>query len=323
MDIEFHYYMTYLIAAKAGFGPDDAQIIAQASQYTDDNDTIFEVDKGKATAYRNFISQTMNITKPKAKLFRIYPIFHFIPGDPKSKTAWRCDGAMHWLNTTPNSKNANRIMDTALAQKDLYRTGLACHGYVDTWAHQNFVGYFSHYNAIAGALGTITPNIGHADAGHNPDWPALIWRDKRLMQERVDNQSRFLEAARNALHKLAKYVDPNIKPKDLGAMAAALRKDLKWAIGEKDQKNDYKEERIARYQELSARPAYGNREVETYDEDKWLEECTNEEVRGLRDRSDNSFTRWDPLTDIYTWKDPKTYKQSHWYRFQEAVKRHQ
>ena len=107
MDIEFHYYMTFLIAAKAGFGPEDARIIAYSSQYVDDNDLIFEISKDKAQYYRNYISQTMNILKPKSKLFRIYPLFHFIPGDPSFPGAYRRDGNLHWLNTTPDSKNAN------------------------------------------------------------------------------------------------------------------------------------------------------------------------------------------------------------------------
>lgn len=103
MDIEFHYHMTYLIAAKAGFSAEKSATIAHACQYVDDNDMIMEIDKGEASAYRNYISQTMNILKPKGKLFRIYPLFHFIPGDPQSSSAWRKDGKMHWLNTTPNS----------------------------------------------------------------------------------------------------------------------------------------------------------------------------------------------------------------------------
>ncbi len=45
----------------AGFGPEDAFTIANACQYVDDNDMILEVDKGEASAYRNYISQTMNI----------------------------------------------------------------------------------------------------------------------------------------------------------------------------------------------------------------------------------------------------------------------
>jgi len=323
MDIEFHYYMTYLIAAKAGFCADDAFIIANACQYVDDNDLILEVDKGRPSAYRNYISQTMNILKPKAKLFRIYPLFHFIPGDPQNPTAWRKDGKMHWLNTTPDSVNANQIFDAALASADLYRIGVACHSFADTWAHQNFIGFFDDFNAMAGPLNQAVPNIGHADAGHNPDWPALIWQDKRLLYERVDNKAIFLKAAEAMLEKLARYIDEEVSEDVLHELSSGLRQDLDWAIGDRDQSNHFKEDRIDRYRELSTRPDYGNQKLKIYDEDYWLEEAIKEKVRGLRDRSDFTLARWDPFTDVYTWKNRQTYQLSSWYRFQEAVKNHQ
>jgi len=264
MDIEFHYHMTCLIAARAGLPPEETRIVAYSSQYVDDNSIIFEIDKDMPTAYSNYISQTMNILKPKAKLFRIYPIFHFIPGDPMAESAWRKAGEMHWLNTTPDSENANRVMDAALTSGNLYRIGIACHGYADTWAHQNFI-----------------------------------------------------------LSKLAKFVDPGITKKELKKREATLKKDLDNCIGEQDQTNEYAEERIARYSNLATEPEYGKAEITQYDEDRWLEQAVNEKVRGLRDRSDLFLTRWDPLTDIYTWKDRENYKQTHWLRFQEAVKQHQ
>lgn len=323
MDIEFHYYMTYLIAAKAGFGVNDAYKIATASQYVDDNDMKLEVDKGKASAYRNYISQTMNILKPKSKLFRIYPLFHFIPGDPMSAAAFRKDGKMHWLNTTPDSPNANKIMDAAIETEDLYRIGIACHSYADTWAHQNFVGYYDVFNAMESPLGKVTPDIGHADAQHNPDWPGLVWRDKRLLKERRENKTIFLDAARKILQKLAKFADAKITKKRIDNKAADLLKDLDAAIGGRDQKNEREAERTARYLELSTREGYGATELPPYDHDKWLEAALNEEVRGLRDRSDMTLARWDPLSDVYTWADRKSYRATDWYRFQEAVKGHQ
>lgn len=323
MDVEFHYYMTYLVAAKAGFGPEDAFTIANACQYVDDNDMILEVDKGEASAYRNYISQTMNILKPKAKLFRIYPLFHFIPGNPRKSTAWRKDGKMHWLNTTPNSENAIRIFEAALATEDFHRIGVACHAYADTWAHQNFVGYYEPFNAMDDPLDQVTPNIGHADAGHNPDWPALVWRDRRLLNERVDNKANFLDAAEQMLRRLTNHVDPQVSEAGVNKKAEELRQDLDWAIGERDQSNSYKGERTARYRELSDRASYGDRELVKYDEDLWLEEALNENVRGLRDRGDFTLARWDPFTDKYTWKDRQNFMQTSWFRFQEAVKDHQ
>ena len=78
-----------------------------------------------------------------------------------------------------------------------------------------------------------------------------------------------------------------------------------------------------RYEELAETAPYGMAALKEYEQDKWLDEAVNEKVWGLRDRSDFTLARWDPLTDIYTWKDPEHYRDTHWYRFQEAVKRHQ
>ena len=77
MNIEFHYYMTYLVAARAGLGPEDAHILAYSSQYTDDNTVRFEVDEGKASSYRNYITQTVNILKPKRKLLEVSSMYDF------------------------------------------------------------------------------------------------------------------------------------------------------------------------------------------------------------------------------------------------------
>jgi hypothetical protein len=319
MNTEFHYHIIWLIAARAGLPPEDAQIVAYSSQHTDDNDIIFEIDKDLPTAYGNYISQTMNILKPKHKLLRIYPLFHFIPGDPTTSSAWRKDGGMHWLNTTPDSENANRVMDVALASGNLYRIGIACHSYADTWAHQNFTGYYNEFNSMTGPLSIAIPNIGHAEAGHDPDWMALVWEDTRLIYERIDNKVRFLKAAACMLRKFTKYVDPKITNEELRKRETTLKDDLDRCIGGQDQTNAHEDRRIDRYRELARTPEYGGMELESYDAHRWMDEA----VRGLRDRSDWVLARLDPFTDLYTWKDRENYKQTHWHRFQEAVKQHQ
>jgi hypothetical protein len=323
MNVEFHYYITWLIAARAGLPPEEARIVAYSSQFTDDNDIIFRIDKDLPTAYGNYISQTMNILKPRDTLLRIYPLFHFIPGDPMTNSAWRKDGGMHWLNTTPDSENANRVMDAALASGDPFRIGIACHGYADTWAHQNFVGYYSEFNSMTGPMSAAIPNIGHAEAAHAPDWAALVWADTRLIHEPIDNKARFLAAAAGMLRKLAKYVDPKITKKELRKRETTLKDDLDRCIGRSDQANTREGERIARYRELVQAPEYGGRELEPYDAYRWMDEAVDEAVRALRDRSDTLLARMDPFPDLYRWKDRKNYKQTHWYRFQEAVKEHQ
>ena len=92
MDFEFHYHITGIIAQRAGFSENDAKTIAYASQFVDDNDVILNVtDRKTEQAYSNYISQNMDILKPKKTLMRIYPIFHFVPGYPMAESVRRKD----------------------------------------------------------------------------------------------------------------------------------------------------------------------------------------------------------------------------------------
>ena len=56
-----------------------------------------------------------------------------------------------------------------------------------------------------------------------------------------------------------------------------------------------------------------------------MDDAVNEDVRGLRDRTDFFINRWDPLTDIYTGRTLKITKLTRLapVRTQEAVKQHQ
>ena len=166
-------------------------------------------------------------------------------------------------------------------------------------------------------------NIGHADARHNPDWPGLVWRDDRLLAERRENKALFLDAARKIFQKLARFADPAIKPASLRKKTRELAADLGKTIGGRDQTNHNKQKRIAKYRELSVQADFGGTALPFYDDDQWIQEALSEKVRGLRDRSDITLARWDPLTDVYSWQDQKKYKTTDWYRFQAAVKDHQ
>jgi hypothetical protein len=123
--------MTYLIAARAGFSPADAAIVAQSAQEIDDNHILIRVSKNTPYAYMGTISQTMDILRPRHNE-KIYPIFHFIPGEPELSSTRRRDGLSSPWVTTPNSPLANELFDTALRSGDLYRIGASSHAYVDT-----------------------------------------------------------------------------------------------------------------------------------------------------------------------------------------------
>jgi hypothetical protein len=317
MDTEFHYYMTGIIAKAAGFNEDEAKTIATASEYVDENDVVLTIkDRATEEEYGNYISQTMNILKPKQKLMRIYPVFHFVPGGPMDQRAARCDGKMHLLNTTPDSKLANKWFDLAFKasnQTRLYRIGIATHAYADTWAHQNFVGWYDFFNDIAL---DVKPNIGHADAEHHPDWPAHRWEDSRLVNDEIDNSTRFLEAAAKIYKKYRKYT------KELNRRAGsswnALRAHLIKAMGSSFSGNHLRhgEDRLARYRKLS--PWLGD-----FDESHWFNQAIDVKVRGLKDTDNGLLSMFTMMKDELFWKAGINKQKTHWYRFQEAVKEHQ
>ena len=332
MDIEFHFYWTYLIAARAGFDPKTAHLIAYSAQYVDDNTTQYEIYNENESGfmpdvlcYRNYISQTKNILKPGHELIRIYPLFHFIPGDPFAESAWRVDGAMHWLNTTPNSENSQRILQAAFDVGTPYRIGIASHAYVDTWAHQNFVGVFDDFNSMETMLGFVAPNIGHADAGFQPDEINLMWSDDRLVAHRISNRDRFEAAARHLFTKYIGHIHGREPLSPFNSVADGLIEDLRWATDSK-----HRSVRQARYHSLSMEKRYLHAPPDSrydfslseeqlegwtlqykgYDEGEWF------------NRSVKKRPWYIPFGPRYRWRD-SSYMTQDWYWFQEAVKGHQ
>jgi len=311
LDIEFHYYVTYLTALKAGFKREKAEIIATSAQLVDDNVEINLIENQKGEIYKTYISQTANILKPKEELFRIYPIFHFIPGDPFAFSAQRKDGIMHLLNTTPDNDNARFLMESALDSNNLYRIGIAAHAYTDTWAHQNFTGYYSSFNGLSGVLEKVTPNIGHADAKHNPDLISNIWVDERLISAHqvVDNNSRFIEAVSHLLDYLADYNKNQIKDKK------TFLDRIKRIFSIKGNKSYHRFKRINEYNKLSKR--LSDYEIPEYEKYKWFESSVdvfNDENIFLPNLNYNEIS--------YKWKDGE-HKKSPYYLFCEAIKGHQ
>lgn len=308
MDIEYHYNMTYLIALKAGYDDDAAYIIAYSSQHVDDNTKKHEINKYGRNPYRNYISQTSNILRPREQLLRIYSHFHFIPGKPGIKSAQRRDGKTHLLNTTPDSPNARDILRGALKTGDLYQIGIASHAFSDSWAHQNFVGYKDGFNSMEGVLGRLAPNIGHADAGHSPDQVALVWKDDRLLHQeyrRISNTDRFLKAAGRLFEEYRRQLKPRGSEDLLKRDRAELRRDLKAAMESGEDK------RFERYKDLSLK--YGRGRMPDYRKKAWFDEAVKIGTRG-GGKARRTFVAW---------KSPRQYKRKDWYKFQEAVKAYQ
>ncbi|WP_339051938.1 DUF6765 family protein [Candidatus Lariskella endosymbiont of Epinotia ramella] len=230
MDIEFHYYVTYLVYIKAGFNKNEAEIIAYASQYVDDNTAqAYVKSRGSgAIVYRSMITQTYDITLPKSIMHQIYIAFHFIPGfssQSHSTDMHRKDGKKHHMMTVAGSVPSRILMYSALQSGDLYWIGIATHAFLDTWAHQNFTGTMDDFNGFSDIKSIVIPNIGHADAMSAPDELCRKWCDPRLKNPKIDNNKRFLEAAFSLFSILFEVKKPNISKQNL---------ILEWEIIEQD-----------------------------------------------------------------------------------------
>jgi hypothetical protein len=319
MNKEFHYWLTGLIAKESGFTEEESKIIAYSSEYVDENDVVFTIlNREGEKDYENYMSQTMNILKPKRQLMRIYPIFHFVPGEPEAGTARRRDGKRHILNTTPNSERANDLMDAAFNADDqtrLYRIGIATHAYLDTWAHQNFVGWFDEFNHIEMDL---KPNVGHADAEHHPDWVSHRWVDNRLVEPEINNKLRFLSAARELFSKYRRY-HGNEDIEDLSNRWADLETTLKRLQGNTytGSRSKYEDERLENY-----RTELGGWLPE-FNERVWFDTAIETDVRMGEDTHDGLMRHLTIFEDRYYWRQGINREDTHWYRFQEAVIAHQ
>ena len=318
MKIEFHYYITHLIAARAGFRGNDLRILAYASQFTDDNDKVYVVNKHQANRYQNRISQTLNPLKGHRARLEVYPLFHFIPGDPNAESAKRKDRNRSPFVTTPDSPNANRIIDEAIRTGNLYQIGIASHAYADTWAHQNFVGYKSGFNAFSGMFNwlvpdSLIPNIGHADAGTCPDQPRLTWDDERTTGEPLNNRENFLDAAGCLFNKFRMMADSTCSSESLDADRESLQKDIADIMDGSVDDEDLGEERISRYSELATTKAYGEVVIDKYKPDGWF----NVVVRTQHLRRGVAGKGIGKRRELFHFR--KNYQHSDWFKFQEAV----
>ncbi len=325
MKIDFHFYLIYALAEKCGFNRDkgngetEAQVIAYASQYVDDNNErqvigSTEEDQpaksggedegdtdlfGEVRQYQRFpwavrIRETRNFFRPVMTqteslksflpMFQRYLFvpFHFLPGDPEKVPA--INGRKNPWSTTPNSRNAIRVLTNALDSNDPYHIGVALHTFADTWSHQNFSGFKDDWNSVGSIF---LPDIGHAEVLEKPDTISEKWEDKRLNLE-INNVERALGAVEEIFRWLSKYRNPGLK-----------WEDVKGEFEELLQAKDMDE----RIEMVKAMYPEENLEYEEDPEKRWIYEALE----------------YDSGTGEVTGKEG--FFHSHWYRFQWAVQK--
>lgn len=181
MDISFHYYAVKTIASKAGFSEEDAQTIAQYSQYIDDYNPIFSRKYSNIPDWLIHKPGSDIYIADKFRLFNFRPVttgfkaidaldmltkrfqrnvispFHFIPFD--TERIKKGDNTAHPLKITNGgdgseiseqlSKAKNHYQkligaegkDNDAVRRSLMHIGMLLHTFADTYAHQTFSGY--------------------------------------------------------------------------------------------------------------------------------------------------------------------------------------
>ncbi len=302
MDIEYHYYITYLIAIKSGFEIHEAHTIAYSSQFVDDNcyEYVIYSTNDSQIGYKNFISAINKKDLNSHKLNEVLIPFHFLP-DVKLKDS-RKDGKIHMLNTVKNSTFAKYILINALNSGNLYWIGIATHAYVDTWAHQNFVGVLSNYNAFDNLLAKLLPNVAHLDALDQPDLVGLIWKDARLKKVEINNVHRFTQASKKLMNLYLRFT---------GHCNFSKRKFISKLefIMNNGNNNSYfdvkrlKNKRIKQYNHVAKK--ISSFDILSYNRYYWRDESIIKED-----------------AERYVWKKNIEYEKSNWFKFQEAIKHH-
>jgi hypothetical protein len=234
MDIEFHYYINYLVAAEAGFSDKIAEKIAYSAQYLDDNTEAYSIIERGARQYNNLVTQSYHPLLKAKEILELFPVFHFIPGNDLVKSSTlRRDGAIRYMSCLPNGKLARKNLIEALTSNNPYWIGIASHSFVDTWAHQNFTGLKDSYNSLHqrqdSKILKLPGQIGHAEVLALPDTPNTTWYDFRLKEMKIDNNKRLMEAAKELFKLYIKYGGELLekKPKEPKKIWQILSRQLK------------------------------------------------------------------------------------------------
>lgn len=227
MQIDFHFATTYVVARIAGFNQHDAEIIAYSSQYVDDSTTtgFLRFDNGmryyrEATAHPLYDLENLdNDESTKSWL-----PFHFLPGNQlKTARASEDSSFSRHLICRPNSPIAQAMMKRVIEVQDrphaLHRLGIASHVFVDTFAHQGFVGQRTDMNNVSEIMDAtkhklkenILPNVGHARVDTYPDRPYLRWEYTDSFGQTIErnNPSDFIEAADELCKHYQRYLSNN------------------------------------------------------------------------------------------------------------------
>lgn len=357
MQIDFHHAVTYLCARLAGFAESEAELIAHSAQYVDDATAAGEVwfDNGMIFP-RTASAHKMLDYKNTDELanHRVWLPFHFLPGNqqelaPNSAPMYNEDEFMMRCICRPNSPPAREMMKAVIKRQDrpyaIYRLGIATHVFMDTWAHQGFIGYQhlanvakdiraedAHHERGIGArlkeffqqdwdetksdfVGNALP-LGHGAVLSYPDRPYLRWSYTNGLGEHVirDNPKDFVEAAKQSYQFLRRYREYPASGDKVFETDFEYPAQFELLARYIEQINDEDgEQRHKRWLEIIAGGEFGFADAISYI-DKGDGSWKHEALGTVDDVAD--------LTDADSLPFPKRFLSSHWKLFHDALQAH-
>jgi hypothetical protein len=242
MQYDMHYYGTYAMAAAAGIQQQDAEVIATAAQFVDDQNfarwvlaNSREGILGIATAHHPLEAGIRTVFShaegDDSRL--VWVPFHFLPGAEGKSFPEK-------MLCRKNSKVVNRMLDYYLSAEmlrehrshALHLMGIAAHVYADTFSHYGFSGIRSDCNRIDNdsirydpshskkiidyiqekkdrfmSHFTEAPSLGHGAVATDPDRPYLKWSFKYEGGEMShrDNPASYLQACQNLFLRFRQF----------------------------------------------------------------------------------------------------------------------
>jgi hypothetical protein len=249
VQIDFHFGATYVLARFAGFSPAEADVVAHSAQYVDDATQAGEVHFKNGMRFTRASSAHKMLDYANLDPFKMrtsWLPFHFLPGNkgepkPDVPPLYTLEEFLERCVCQPNSQVARDMMHAIISRQDrpyaLHRLGIATHTFVDTWAHQKFVGFKSPINQAREIVGENDQHheltfverlkreygdkidvleghfvndafpLGHGGVVSYPDRPYLKWSYTDHFGNRAvrDNTAIFKEAAHECHQNFCRY----------------------------------------------------------------------------------------------------------------------
>lgn len=279
MDINFHYFAIKTLALRAGFTDEKAQIIAYYSQMVDDfnmyrylvldrvPEYIIENKLAKKISANSYLFNTVttgfistdDLLRLSTERYQrtITTPFHFITKTPINSEFLNNKAERSKLRVTPATLKPSNISEKSLIQEmlddacekylsvqsndNLIKIGILLHIFADTYAHQQFSGFWGweNHSYLVQVKNNVTqevknyeettnlknltrnfqvyyhcPSIGHTNVGHIPDISYLSFEMKNKISEndkysniyRRNNTKEFIKAAKEILDYLRKLL---------------------------------------------------------------------------------------------------------------------